>query len=307
MEQQGTLSLAVARGSAVPDDGLAIDLRRADIETALGSADDGLVELLLDLEAREVDGGATRRSTLAIGCTLADLERMLEDASDSVRVSFDAEALARAIDPDIEAHGLREKMAVLAVVVATTGAAAGGAQAMPTLGGQSGVSGGATVTSTGDTADGAVAAYAARNAPSEGAPASRANPSDAAAATIAQARMHSRRGLTPTEKRCRAAITWRRRWPPSPPGTCRLIRFGHHRCPRSGASRLARKPAPSTRPRSSSSAESRWRSSARPSGLQQPPAIPPGPPRAHDHDPGGDRIPGRHRATSTPTPSAAKV
>ena len=145
MEQQGTLSLALARGSAVPDDGLAIDLRRADIETALGSADDGVVELLLDLEAREVDGGATRRHTLAVGCTPADLERMLEDARDSVRVSFDAEALARAIDPDIEAHGLREKMAVLAVVVATTGAAAGSAQAMPSLGGQGGVSGDATV------------------------------------------------------------------------------------------------------------------------------------------------------------------
>jgi len=190
MEQQGTLSLAIGHRSTEPDDGLAIDLRRADIETALGSAEDGLVELLLDLEAREVDGGATRRQTLAVGCTLADLERMLEDASDSVRVSFDAEALARAIDPDTEAHGLREKMAVLAVVVATTGAAAGGAQAMPTLGGQSGVSGGAAVTPAHDTpADGAVAAYAARTAPtapSEGAPASRANPSDAAAATIAQ-------------------------------------------------------------------------------------------------------------------------
>ena len=72
-------------------------------------------------------------------------------SSDSVRVSFDAEALERAIRaPDIEAHGLREKMAVLAVVVATTGAAAGSAQAMPSLGGQGGVSGGATVTSTRD-------------------------------------------------------------------------------------------------------------------------------------------------------------
>ena len=81
---------------------------------------------------------------------LADLERMLEDASDSVRVSFDAEALARAIDPDIEAHGLREKMAVLAIVVATTGAAAGSAQAMPSLGGQGGGSGDATVTSARD-------------------------------------------------------------------------------------------------------------------------------------------------------------
>jgi len=146
--QQATLSLADSAG-ALGDRGLAIDLRRSDIETALRSADDGL-ELLLDLEAREADGGATRRHTLAVGCTPDDLERMLLQSGDSIRVSFDAEALAQAIAPDIEAHGLREKMVVLAVVVATTGAAAGGAQAMPTLGGQSGGSGGTTVTSTRD-------------------------------------------------------------------------------------------------------------------------------------------------------------
>ena len=95
------------------------------------------------------------------------------------------EALARATrDPDTEAHGLREKMAVLAVVVATTGAAAaGGAQAMPTLGGQSGGSGGTTVTSTRDMPADSLSASAAST---EGAPATRANPSDAAAATIAQ-------------------------------------------------------------------------------------------------------------------------
>ena len=183
MEHQGTLSLALARGSAVPDDGLAIDFRRSDIEMAIGSADDGVVELLLDLEAREVAGGTIRRQTLAVGCTPADLERMLEDASDSVRVSFDAEALARAIDPDIEAHGLREKMAVLAIVVATTGAAAGSAQAMPSLGGQGGVSDGATVAAARDMPADSLSASAAAT---EGAAATRANPSDAAAATIAQ-------------------------------------------------------------------------------------------------------------------------
>ena len=201
MEHQGTLSLALARGSAVPDDGLAIDLRRADIETALGSTDDGVVELLLDLEAREVVGGTTRHQTLAVGCTLADLERMLEDASDNVRVSFDAEALARAIDPDIEAHGLREKMAVLAVVVATTGAAAGSAQAMPSLGGQGGGSG-ATVASARDMPADSLSASAAST---EGAAATRANPSDAAAASIAedarlaeQARLDSYRDVLPS-------------------------------------------------------------------------------------------------------------
>ena len=201
MEHQGTLSLALARGSAVPDHGLAIDLRRADIETALGSTDDGVVELLLDLEAREVVGGTTRHQTLAVGCTLADLERMLEDASDNVRVSFDAEALARAIDPDIEAHGLREKMAVLAVVVATTGAAAGSAQAMPSLGGQGGGSG-ATVASARDMPADSLSASAAST---EGAAATRANPSEAAAATIAedarlaeQARLDSYRDVLPS-------------------------------------------------------------------------------------------------------------
>ena len=185
MQQQATPILALADGSAVPGGrGLASDLRRADIESAIRFADDGLAELLLDLEAREVEGGATRRHTLAIGCTTADLERMLAGSGDSVRVSFDAEALERAIRaPEIEAHGLREKMVVLAVVVATTGAAAGTAQAMPTLAGHGGVSGGATVTSTRDMPADSINASAASN---EGAGATRANPSAAAAATVAE-------------------------------------------------------------------------------------------------------------------------
>ena len=291
MEQQGTL-LALATGLTVPDGGLAIDLRRADIEAALGSADDGSVELLLDLEAREVDGGATRRSTLAIGCTLADLERMLEDAGDSVHVSFDAEALAQAIDPDIEAHGLREKIAVLAVVVATTGAAAGGAQAMPAVGGQGGGSGGTTVTSTRDMPADSVSASVADT---EGAAANRANPSDAAAATIAQearlaqqARFDSYRDVLPSGHHAAPpAVTDPSRDLPSDSARA-------SEAPPVPASRPARKLARSTQRRSSSSAESRWHSSARPSGLQPPPAKPPGRPRAHPTTPGGDRIPGRH-------------
>jgi len=184
VEQQATLSLALTDAPAVPDNRrLAIDLRRRDIETALRSADDGL-ELLLDLEAGEVNGGTTRRHTLAIGCTREDLERMLENAGDDVSVGFDADALAWAIrDPDTEAHGLREKMAVLAVVLATTGAAAGSAQAMPTLGGQGGGSDGTALTSTRDMPADSMSASVAST---EGAPATRANPSDAAAATIAQ-------------------------------------------------------------------------------------------------------------------------
>lgn len=178
MGQHATLSLALTDGPAVPDNRrLAIDLCRSDIETALHSPDDDL-ELLLDLEAGGVNSGATRRQTLAIGCTREDLERMLQTEGDNLSIGFDAEALAWVIDePDIEAHGLREKMAVLAVVVATTGAAAGGAQAMPVHGGQGAGSG-----VTRDMPADSVSASVASN---QGAPATRANPAHAAAAVAA--------------------------------------------------------------------------------------------------------------------------
>jgi len=128
--EQATLRLAREGAS---DHMLAVDLRRADIESALGSARDGSVELRLDIAARNADGGSAERHTVTVDCTIDDLERMLQSPSETVRVGFDAEALARAIEePDTEAHGMRDKLAVLAVVVATTGGAAGAAQAMPT-------------------------------------------------------------------------------------------------------------------------------------------------------------------------------
>ena len=97
--EQATLSLAREGAS---DRMLAVDLRRADIESALESAADGRVELLLDIAAREADGETAERHTLTVDCTIADLERLLESSSDTVRVGFDAEALARAIrEPDI--------------------------------------------------------------------------------------------------------------------------------------------------------------------------------------------------------------
>jgi hypothetical protein len=145
--EQATLSLA--RAGASDDRMLAVDIRRADIESALESSGGGSVELLLDIAARDLEGGGPAdRHTLSVDCTSADLERLLDGHSDTVRVGFDAEALARAIqEPDTEAHGLREKMAVLAVVVATTGTVVGSAQAMPVQGGGGG---GTTITDVRD-------------------------------------------------------------------------------------------------------------------------------------------------------------
>ena len=157
--EQATLSLA--RAGAPADGMLAVDIRRADIETALESAGGGSVELLLDIARRELDGdGSIDRHTLSVDCTSADLERMLEGESDTVRIGLDAEALARAIDePDFEAHGLREKLAVLAVVVATTGAVVGTADARPAI--VQGGGTGATVTVVRDQPADTIAAAAA--------------------------------------------------------------------------------------------------------------------------------------------------
>jgi hypothetical protein len=167
------LSLEPAAG--IPDDrGLTVDVARAEVETALGSSQDGIAELLLELETRGADG-ETSRHTVVLDCTTADLDRLLSGGDDNVIIRFDAESLGRAIDTtDVEAHGLREKMAVVAMVVATTGAAAGAAQAMPALGGH------------GYPAGAAVAGPSAAAAGTTGAPAPRADPALAAEATMAQ-------------------------------------------------------------------------------------------------------------------------
>ena len=174
MEHQATLTIEPATGAGIPGErGLTVDLARTDIEAARASAGGGLAELLLELETRDRDGDASRH-TLVLGCTAADLDRLLADNDDNVLIRFDAEGLGRAITTDVEAHGLREKMAVVAMVVATTGAAAGAAQAMPALGGH------------GYPAGDPAATTSAAAAATSGAPAPRADPALAAKATMAQ-------------------------------------------------------------------------------------------------------------------------
>ena len=226
MGQQATLSLADS-AAGLGDRGLAVDLRRADIETALGSADDGLVELLLDLRPASrmaARPGATRWRSAA--------RRPIWSGSRGVGRQHPSQLRRGGVgarDPRPRDRGswAAQKMAVVAVVVATTGAAAGGAQAMPTLGGQSGGSGGTTVTSTRDMPADSISASVASI---EGAPATRANPGQAAAAVAAASEAPSTRqgpywggapfqdpqatthqGSTLTTQSCPAAITWRRR------------------------------------------------------------------------------------------------
>ena len=66
--------------------------------------------------------------------TLQELLRTTSGDSD-IRLSFDADELERTLEEsDVEAHGLKEKMAVLAVAAAAAGAGAGAAAAGPQVG-----------------------------------------------------------------------------------------------------------------------------------------------------------------------------
>jgi hypothetical protein len=75
--------------------------------------------LLLDLDRTEADG--TARARVAVDWDQETLEKLLASTEDEeIQLWFDERELALAFD-DVEAHGLREKAAVLAVAVAAAG------------------------------------------------------------------------------------------------------------------------------------------------------------------------------------------
>src|SRR5919204_6649834 len=107
--------------------GVTATLPRSQVEEAARSSD-APPQLALDIRA-----GDGEERTLAIAWDREDLERILGGTSgDSVVFTFDRDELASAVAADFEAHGLRERVAVLAVAAATaTGAFAGAAAAAP--------------------------------------------------------------------------------------------------------------------------------------------------------------------------------
>lgn len=100
-------------------------------------------ELYLDVDRRSEDGGE-ERSTIGISWSRDELERLLEHSSgDNIILTFDRDELQYAFD-DVEAHGLRERALVFAVVAAgAIGSGATIANAAPIL--ETGASGPAPV------------------------------------------------------------------------------------------------------------------------------------------------------------------
>jgi hypothetical protein len=111
---------------------LTTTISRSEVEDALRT-DDGPMDLVLDVTRYAGEGEAQTAVTekIAVSWEPEDLEDLLRRAEgDSVTLAFDGQAVLRALEADVEAHGIREGLAVLAVAV-VAGSAAGVAAAQP--------------------------------------------------------------------------------------------------------------------------------------------------------------------------------
>jgi hypothetical protein len=97
---------------------------RAEIEDVLRSKD-GDPELVIDVTR----GDAADARTLRLAWDQGELEELLRKADgDNVTLAFNGSELERALEADVEAHGLREAAVVLAVAATTAAAGASIAQ-----------------------------------------------------------------------------------------------------------------------------------------------------------------------------------
>jgi hypothetical protein len=110
--------------SAFDGRGVTATVPRADIEGVLASAD-GPPELVLDIERR--GGEEVEAHTFRLEWDPKELEQLLQTTSgDNVTLVLDREELERALDEDVEAHGLRETAAIFAVAATAVASAAVG-------------------------------------------------------------------------------------------------------------------------------------------------------------------------------------
>jgi hypothetical protein len=127
--------------------GLATIVPRAEIADAAAQGEYP-ARLVLDVDRIEAARGSevTDRARVTVDWDEATLKELLSSTADEeVALWFDPSELARAFDDsEVDAHGLRERAAVLAIAVAATGATAGAG-----LAGSNIVSDGATAASAG--------------------------------------------------------------------------------------------------------------------------------------------------------------
>jgi hypothetical protein len=131
-------SAAVGASSA-----LTATLPRSELEAAL--QDEAGADLFLEIA--RIENGERNDRRITVEWSREELEQLLEGASgESVSISFDGDELERMLnDPDFEAHGLREKAAIISVALVGAAAAVGGANAQTLLDGGGGTAAPAAV------------------------------------------------------------------------------------------------------------------------------------------------------------------
>jgi hypothetical protein len=120
--------------------GVSTTLRRTEIERALAEGEYP-AQLLLELSRAAPEGEEPATGEVLVLWQEKELNELLRSAgteSDEVALWFDRSELEHALAADFEAHGLRERTAMLAITVAAVGVTAGGAFAHPELFGDAG-------------------------------------------------------------------------------------------------------------------------------------------------------------------------
>jgi hypothetical protein len=120
--------------------GVSTTLRRTEIERALAEGEYP-AQLLLELSRAGPEGEEPATGEVLVLWQEKELNELLRSAgteSDEVALWFDRSELEHALAADFEAHGLRERTAMLAITVAAAGVTAGGAFAHPELFGDAG-------------------------------------------------------------------------------------------------------------------------------------------------------------------------
>jgi hypothetical protein len=146
------------------DPRLAVSVPKSEIERALEAKDD--VDLLLDVIRTN---GEREERRVSLAWDRDALERLAQQEGERVIIAIDPDSLKAAFD-DVEAHGMREMGATLAIVVAAAagGAGAAGAVISPTGSSPSGSPAvEATVDTSGWQAEAEASGYGERGTPSD--------------------------------------------------------------------------------------------------------------------------------------------
>jgi hypothetical protein len=159
------VSARAEMADAVDDSRLAVTVPRSEVERVL--ATDEEVDLVLDVVCTN---GEREERRVFLAWDREALRRLVDQSGERIVVAIDPKSLQEALGADVEAHGLREMGATLAIVVATAagGAGAAGAVISPTGGSPSGSPAiEATVDTSGWQGAAEAAGYGVRGTPSD--------------------------------------------------------------------------------------------------------------------------------------------